>query len=62
MEPYTAPSVGQLDKMDSNYDQLVKRVCKTESIIQTLKVNLLRAQTERDMSQKEQVGFTFFIQ
>lgn len=33
----------------------MSRVCKMESAIQTLKLNLLRAQAERDLSKEEKM-------
>ena len=56
MSPFTVKNGSHTTANEQNYEQLVKRVCKNESVVQSLKMNLLRAQSERDLSQKEQVG------
>ena len=44
------------EAMHKNYEVLISRLCKTESAIQTLKLNLLRVQGERDLILKEKVA------
>ena len=44
-----------------SYEELVMRVCKNESIVQSLKLNMLRAQSERDLSQKQQVRSVYYL-
>lgn len=50
------PHVPDPQVLYANYESLISRVCKTESVIQTLKMNMLRAQAERDLSRKEKIA------
>ncbi len=52
--PYM-PRMADPQILQQNYEVIVSRVCKMESAIQTLKLNLLRANAERDLSKKERV-------
>ncbi len=59
VSPYKAPPhprSTESDMMREDYNVLVSRVCKMESSIQTLKLNIAQAQAERDLSKKEKVA------
>lgn len=47
------------DILKDNYEALVSRVCKMESTIQTLKLNLLNIQGEKDLKQKSNDEFEY---
>lgn len=48
ISPYQAQIV-DVDILKDNYETLVSRVCKTESVIQTLKLNMINLQGDRDL-------------
>lgn len=49
--PYKA-RIADADMLHDSYDTLVSRVCKTESAIQTLKLNLVNIRGQRDLKPK----------
>lgn len=51
ISPYQAQIV-DVDILKDNYETLVSRVCKTESVIQTLKLNMINLQGDRDLKMK----------
>ncbi|XP_056014770.1 coiled-coil domain-containing protein 150-like isoform X7 [Ostrea edulis] len=51
ISPYQAKIV-DVDILKDNYETLVSRVCKTESVIQTLKLNMINLQGDRDLKVK----------
>ncbi|XP_078338802.1 coiled-coil domain-containing protein 150-like isoform X2 [Crassostrea virginica] len=51
ISPYQAKIV-DVDILKDNYETLVSRVCKTESVIQTLKLNMINLQGNRDLKMK----------
>ena len=51
ISPYQA-KIASADVLKDNYESLVSRVCKTESCIQSMKLNLLNLQGERDLKAK----------
>lgn len=42
------------EKFKSNYENLVSRVCKTESVLQSLKLNLVNLQGDKNLNQKQE--------
>uniref|UniRef100_A0A8C8VGM3 Coiled-coil domain containing 150 n=1 Tax=Pelusios castaneus TaxID=367368 RepID=A0A8C8VGM3_9SAUR len=44
--------VGESDMLWKNCETLVNRMCRLESVVQTLKLNLFRLQTEKDLNPK----------
>ncbi|KAH1184804.1 hypothetical protein KIL84_012745 [Mauremys mutica] len=44
--------VGESDMLWKNCDSLVNRMCRLESVVQTLKLNLFRLQTEKELNPK----------
>lgn len=42
------------EKFKSNYETLVSRVCKNESVLQGLKLNLVNLQGDRNLNQKQE--------
>lgn len=40
----------------SQYQQMVARICKSESVIQTLKLSLCALQTSKEVSEREKVS------
>ncbi|EDO39485.1 predicted protein [Nematostella vectensis] len=44
------PGSTQMDVLQKNYDQMVSRVCRSESTIQSLKLAMCSLQAERDLS------------
>ncbi|XP_062594271.1 coiled-coil domain-containing protein 150-like isoform X2 [Saccostrea cucullata] len=51
ISPYQAQIV-DVDILKDNYETLVSRVCKTESVIQTLKLNMINLHGDRDLKMK----------
>ncbi|XP_033763088.1 coiled-coil domain-containing protein 150-like isoform X3 [Pecten maximus] len=49
--PYKA-RIADVDVLQDSYETLVSRVCKTESAIQTLKLNLVNIQGQQDLNPK----------
>lgn len=47
------------DVLKDNYEALVSRVCKMESVIQTLKLNLLNIQGEKELKVKSNDEFEY---
>ncbi|XP_074856710.1 coiled-coil domain-containing protein 150 [Carettochelys insculpta] len=47
-----AAFVGESDMLWKNCDSLVNRMCRLESVVQTLKLNLCRLQTEKELNPK----------
>ncbi|CAH1773554.1 unnamed protein product [Owenia fusiformis] len=52
LSPYQ-PRIVENEVLKKNYESLVSRVCRTESVIQTLKMNLAAVQAERDLGQRK---------
>ncbi|XP_071805005.1 coiled-coil domain-containing protein 150-like [Asterias amurensis] len=49
------PATAEVDVLRKHYEALVARLCRTESQIQTLKLNLCALQAERDLSARERL-------
>lgn len=43
---------GQSDMLWKNCDTLVNRMCRLESVVQTLKLNMFRLQTDKELNPK----------
>ncbi|XP_013416003.1 coiled-coil domain-containing protein 150-like [Lingula anatina] len=54
VSPYT-PRMADPDILHRNYETLVSRVCKLESIIQSLRLNICTLQAEVDLRKKETI-------
>ena len=50
--PFAVP-VAASDVLHRNYEALVSRVCKAESAVHTLRLNMMRVQGQHDLAQRE---------
>ena len=57
ISPYK-PRMADTEILQRNYEALVSRVCKAESTIQTMKLNMLRYQTDRDLNKNDKANMS----